>query len=45
MTVNEDLKKIVDNELGTIVAAMKEPICITEVQLDVRSSYIRLQEV
>ncbi len=42
---NAAMKAIVDNELGTINASMQEPICITEVQLNVHSSYIRLQEV
>ncbi|EIN11144.1 Metallo-dependent phosphatase [Punctularia strigosozonata HHB-11173 SS5] len=42
--VNEALKEVVDNELSTIKTAMKEPICFTEVQLDVRSSFIRLNE-
>ncbi|KAK1227919.1 hypothetical protein PQX77_009058 [Marasmius sp. AFHP31] len=42
--VNEAMKAIIDSELGTINATMSEPILITEVQLDVRSSFIRLQE-
>ncbi|KIK95089.1 hypothetical protein PAXRUDRAFT_407850 [Paxillus rubicundulus Ve08.2h10] len=42
--VNEDIKNIVDRELADINAAMKEPICITETELDVQSSYIRLGE-
>ncbi|KAF5384466.1 hypothetical protein D9757_006409 [Collybiopsis confluens] len=42
--VNKFIKDIVDGELGTINAAMAEKILITEVQLDVRSSFIRLQE-
>ncbi|PPR01109.1 hypothetical protein CVT24_000405 [Panaeolus cyanescens] len=42
--VDEAMKSIIDSELGTINAAMAEPIHITEVQLDVRSSFIRLQE-
>ncbi|KAK7458726.1 hypothetical protein VKT23_009725 [Stygiomarasmius scandens] len=41
---NEDMKGIYDQELGTITAAMDQPICFTEVELDVRSSYIRLHE-
>jgi hypothetical protein len=43
--VDEDLKEIVNNELGVINATMQEPICITEVTLDVRASYIRTEEV
>ncbi|THU95171.1 Metallo-dependent phosphatase [Dendrothele bispora CBS 962.96] len=42
--VNQDVKAVVDQELGTINAAMVEPICVTEVELDVKSSYIRRQE-
>ncbi|KAJ3538174.1 hypothetical protein NM688_g6557 [Phlebia brevispora] len=42
--VNEALKAIVTNELRLIDASMSEPICITEVQLDVRSSEIRVHE-
>ena len=43
--VNQELKAIVDEELGTIKAAMKDPICVTDVTLDVRSSFVRLNEV
>ncbi|KIY73873.1 Metallo-dependent phosphatase [Cylindrobasidium torrendii FP15055 ss-10] len=42
--VNADMKAIIDSELGTINATMSENILITEVQLDVRSSFVRLQE-
>lgn len=42
--VNQKLKEIVDNELKTIRAAMAEPIFITEVELDTRSLFIRLNE-
>ncbi|KAF8837793.1 Metallo-dependent phosphatase [Paxillus ammoniavirescens] len=42
--VDENIKNIVDHELADINAAMKEPICRTETELDVQSSYIRLGE-
>lgn len=43
--MNKDLEKIVDDEVGMIKRAMQESICITEVKLDSRSSYIRREEV
>ncbi|KAK7693426.1 hypothetical protein QCA50_002994 [Cerrena zonata] len=42
--VDEAIKVIVDNELKTIQASMQDPICDTEVELDVRSSNIRVHE-
>ncbi|KAF7791785.1 hypothetical protein EIP86_002809 [Pleurotus ostreatoroseus] len=41
---NEALKAIVDHETATVKAALKEPVCITDVVLDNRSSEIRLHE-
>ncbi|KXN90361.1 putative 5'-nucleotidase [Leucoagaricus sp. SymC.cos] len=41
--VNPDMKVIFDREISTINAAMEEPICITEVPLDVGIT-IRLHE-
>lgn len=43
--VDDAMKDIITCELGTINATMAEPILITEVQLDVRSSLVRMQEV
>lgn len=42
--VNENMERVVKRELKHITKAMEEPICKTEVELDVRSSYIRLGE-
>ncbi|KAL4266750.1 5'-nucleotidase family protein [Pleurotus pulmonarius] len=41
---DQALKTIFDRELGTINASMSEAIFVSEVQLDCRSSYIRLEE-
>ncbi|KAJ8094243.1 hypothetical protein PM082_006782 [Marasmius tenuissimus] len=42
--VNKAMKAIYDEQLVHINATMVEPILNTEVQLDVRSSFVRLQE-
>ncbi|KAJ7511422.1 Metallo-dependent phosphatase [Mycena galericulata] len=42
--VNEDIKAIVDNELKPFKASMSEPVCISDVLLNVRSEHVRLQE-
>jgi len=43
--VSAEVKKVFDQEIGTINAASKEPICRTEIELDVRSNSVRTREV
>jgi len=45
LPVNTEVKQVLDKELGTIDAALKEVICRTEVELDARSSSVRIHEV
>ncbi|TFK22405.1 Metallo-dependent phosphatase [Coprinopsis marcescibilis] len=42
--VHPGMKEVYDKEIGTIDGAMKDPICITEVELNVKSSFIRVHE-
>ncbi|EGN96165.1 hypothetical protein SERLA73DRAFT_170577 [Serpula lacrymans var. lacrymans S7.3] len=41
---NENLKKIVDSQLSGVGDTLKVPVCITNVELDVRSQFIRVAE-
>ncbi|KAL9712254.1 hypothetical protein Ac2012v2_005333 [Leucoagaricus gongylophorus] len=44
LPVNTEVKQVLDKELGTIDAVLKEVICRTEVELDARSSSVRIHE-
>ena len=43
--MNAAMKKVYDEEIGAITDALQEAIFISEVELNLDSSYIRLQEV
>lgn len=45
LAVDPDMQKVIEHELADIDAAMADPICISEVELDARSSVIRTGEV
>jgi hypothetical protein len=43
--VDKAMKEVVDKEIAVFVESLKEQLCITETELDVTSSHVRLQEV